>query len=95
MAGPATAGQQSVEVRGTVVIDVEVCKGCELCIEACPPRVLTMTEVERNAEGYLYPRLHQGCIACGLCAQVCPDFVFQVWRYDTPETVSLAEVTGS
>lgn len=78
---------QTVDVRGTVVIDEAVCKGCELCIEACPPRVLSMTTERRNAAGYLLPQLHQGCIACGLCAQVCPDFVFQVWRYNTPEQV--------
>jgi 2-oxoglutarate ferredoxin oxidoreductase subunit delta len=81
----------TVEVRGTVVIDESVCKGCELCIEACPPRVLTMTTERRNEAGYLLPELHQGCIACGLCSQVCPDFVFQVWRYDTPETVELGD----
>lgn len=77
-----------VEVRGTVVIDTAACKGCELCIDACPPRVLTMTSTARNDAGHLYPELHAGCIACGLCAQVCPDFVFQVWRYDEPEMVS-------
>jgi 2-oxoglutarate ferredoxin oxidoreductase subunit delta len=81
----------TIEIRGTVVIDVDACKGCELCIDACPPNVLTMTTTKRNAEGYLYPELHQGCIACGLCSQICPDFVFQVWRYDTPEEVHLPE----
>ena len=25
---------------GTLVIDVDACKGCELCIDACPPHVL-------------------------------------------------------
>ena len=40
MAVPDT---ESVLVRGTVVIDVEACKGCDLCIDACPPGVLVMT----------------------------------------------------
>jgi 2-oxoglutarate ferredoxin oxidoreductase subunit delta len=70
--------------RGTVVIDVEKCKGCELCIDACPPGVLTMTVEERNDRGYCYPRLHEGCIACSICAQICPDFCFEVWKYDEP-----------
>jgi len=26
--------------RGTLVIDVQRCKGCELCVPACPPGVL-------------------------------------------------------
>lgn len=70
--------------RGTLVIDAEACKGCELCIEACPPRVLEMTTVEVNSRGYRYPVLHAGCIACNLCTAICPDFVFQVYRYDEP-----------
>jgi 2-oxoglutarate ferredoxin oxidoreductase subunit delta len=70
--------------RGTVIIDVEACKGCELCIDACKPAVLIMTEHERNSRGFLYPLLLDGCTACRACAQVCPDFVFQVWHYDEP-----------
>lgn len=70
--------------RGTVVIDVDACKGCDLCIAACPPRVLVMTTTELNARGYRYPRLLPGCTGCRACSQICPDFVFQVWKYDEP-----------
>ena len=70
--------------RGTVVIDVDACKGCDLCIDACPPRVLVMTTTEVNARGYRYPRLLPGCTGCRACSQICPDFVFQVWKYDDP-----------
>jgi 2-oxoglutarate ferredoxin oxidoreductase subunit delta len=75
--------------RGSLVIDIEACKGCELCIEACPPRVLEMTRTQVNARGYRYPVLHAGCIACHLCTAICPDFVFQVYRYDEPITVAV------
>ena len=34
----------TIKSRGTVTIDVETCKGCDLCIPACPPGVLTMSE---------------------------------------------------
>jgi 2-oxoglutarate ferredoxin oxidoreductase subunit delta len=70
--------------RGTVVIDVEACKGCRLCVDACPPSVLVMTERGVNARGYSYPLLLPGCTGCRACAQICPDFVFQVYKYDTP-----------
>lgn len=70
--------------RGTLVIDVERCKGCELCIPACKPQVLTMTTDRRNEMGYFYPELSPGCTACHACALICPDFVFQVWKYDEP-----------
>lgn len=79
--------------RGSVIIDAGACKGCELCIPACPPGVLKMTVSSRNGQGYLYPELLQGCIACGLCAKVCPDFVFQVWRFD--EAVTSTELIPS
>jgi 2-oxoglutarate ferredoxin oxidoreductase subunit delta len=77
----------TTKVRGTLVIDVEACKGCLLCIDACPPRVLVMTTHEVNDRGYRYPRLLPGCTACRACAQICPDFVFQVYKFDTPMEV--------
>jgi 2-oxoglutarate ferredoxin oxidoreductase subunit delta len=75
---------EPIVTRGTVVIDIPACKGCELCIDACPPHVLEMTTDLRNDRGYRYPQLFAGCIACKACSQICPDFVFQVYRYDDP-----------
>jgi Formate hydrogenlyase subunit 6/NADH:ubiquinone oxidoreductase 23 kD subunit (chain I) len=74
-----------MSARGLVTIDVEVCKGCELCIDACPPRVLSMgTPV--NHLGYRYPELADGCTGCAACQLICPDFVFEVFR--APRTAS-------
>ena len=87
-----TTEGDTVLTRGTVVIDVEACKGCDLCIDACRPGVLAMTVHERNERGYLFPQLVEvGCTACRACAQICPDFVFQVWKFDEP----VATVPGS
>jgi 2-oxoglutarate ferredoxin oxidoreductase subunit delta len=69
----------AVESRGTLTIAAERCKGCELCIPACPPRVLRMS-VERNGLGVPYPELLPGCTGCGACLLVCPDFCFAVER---------------
>lgn len=74
--------------RGTVVIDVDACKGCDLCIDACPPGVLVMTRETVNGRGYRFPLLLEGCTGCAACSAVCPDFVFQVYKYDTPLDVS-------
>lgn len=68
--------------RGTVVLDAERCKGCELCIPACPPEVLRMSP-QRNSSGYLLPELLEGCTGCGACLMVCPDFCFEVYRFDS------------
>lgn len=72
-----------VETRGTVTIDVERCKGCALCIPACPPRVLSMSSAT-NEKGAPFPELVAGCTGCGACLLVCPDFCFEVYRYETP-----------
>ncbi|MBK8731206.1 MAG: 4Fe-4S dicluster domain-containing protein [Tetrasphaera sp.] len=69
--------------RGTLTIDVDACKGCELCIVACPPRVLTMSSAV-NEIGYRYPELHEGCTGCTACQMVCPDYVFEVFRFAKP-----------
>ena len=76
--------------RGTVVIDVDACKGCDLCIDACPPGVLVMTEGDQvNSRGYRYPQLLAGCTGCRACAQICPDFVFQVYKFETPVEIEV------
>ncbi|MGD0799974.1 MAG: 4Fe-4S binding protein [Terracidiphilus sp.] len=30
--------------RGLLHVDVDVCKGCGLCVEACPPMVIATSE---------------------------------------------------
>ena len=47
-----------------------------------------MTTHEVNARGYRYPRCWSGCTGCQACSQICPDFVFQVYKYDTPRSCS-------
>ncbi len=75
--------QTTILTRGTITIDIEMCKGCELCIPACPPGVLTMSTA-LNERGERYPELHPGCTGCGACYYVCPDLCFTVYQYETP-----------
>lgn len=74
--------------RGTVVLDAERCKGCELCIPACPPRVLRMS-TDRNTAGYLLPELLVGCTGCGACLLVCPDFCFDVYQFESRDDATV------
>jgi len=64
MAGPA---------RGRVTVDVEECKGCGLCVEACPPKCLELTP-ELSAYG-VHPARYTGhdCTGCGICFYCCPE----------------------
>ena len=74
--------------RGTLVMAVERCKGCELCVPACPPGVLAMSS-HVNAHGFRVPELFAGCTACRACAEVCPDNVFDVYRYEHPIVIDV------
>ena len=56
---PEPDEHETIKSRGTVTIDVDHCKGCDLCIPACPPGVLAMS-VEVNHMGYRYPELYPG-----------------------------------
>lgn len=66
---------------GTIVIEEDRCKGCELCIPACPVKVLAMSK-EVNVNGFRYPKLLPGCTGCTACQAVCPDYVFEVYKYE-------------
>ena len=77
--------------RGTVVIDVEACKGCDLCIDACPPGVLEMTTHDVNTRGYRYPLLLAGCTGCKACARICPDFCSRCTSTTSPLELTVEE----
>ena len=59
----------------------ERCKGCELCISACPHHVLELDRAIVNVLGYHPVRLTDAgaCTSCAFCARVCPDAVFTVF----------------
>jgi 2-oxoglutarate ferredoxin oxidoreductase subunit delta len=67
--------------RGAVAVDREKCKGCELCVVACPSKVLALAK-EVNGKGYHYSEmiLPEACIGCANCGLVCPDSVISVYR---------------
>jgi 2-oxoglutarate ferredoxin oxidoreductase subunit delta len=52
-----------------------------------------MTTHTVNATGYRYPLLLPGCTGCKACSQICPDFVFQVYKLAAPVDVSLDELS--
>ncbi|MBI2956776.1 MAG: 4Fe-4S binding protein [Acidobacteria bacterium] len=59
--------------RGLVEINQEECKGCGLCVEACPPRVLRLAEALTRYGVHPASYSGQGCTGCGICFFVCPE----------------------
>lgn len=62
-----------------VTINKEKCKGCGLCTNACPKKILTLGK-ETNASGYNYAVCvdESKCIACGFCFTICPDVALSI-----------------
>ncbi|MEZ4770221.1 MAG: 4Fe-4S dicluster domain-containing protein [Caldilineales bacterium] len=78
--------------RGTIVVETNRCKGCELCTTVCPQNVLAMSD-SFNARGYKPAVLidpEGKCTGCGLCAVICPDAVIAVFRLSNVSRVSRA-----
>jgi 2-oxoglutarate ferredoxin oxidoreductase subunit delta len=81
-------------VRGTVTFEIETCKGCELCIDACPQESLQLSE-GINKQGYHYAVLvKDNCTGCVNCALVCPDAVITVYRHKKKEKVPVATISN-
>jgi 2-oxoglutarate ferredoxin oxidoreductase subunit delta len=68
--------------KGWVYIDEDRCKGCGLCVTACPQDVLALSTEHFNAKGYRPAQAvnPDQCTGCSICALVCPDVVFTVYR---------------
>jgi 2-oxoglutarate ferredoxin oxidoreductase subunit delta len=64
-----------------LLIATDRCKGCELCIHACPQRCLALDTSVVNRLGYHPIGLTDAgaCTSCAFCARVCPDVVFTVF----------------
>lgn len=69
------------KVKGAIVVDTEVCKGCEVCIPVCQTNVIAMSqEVNRKGYHYAYMVNPEACNGCTNCALVCPDRAISVYR---------------
>ena len=67
--------------KGRVVIDRELCKGCYLCIRACPVKVLDKDTAPNSTGTYpAKPAEPEKCIACGNCYEVCADVCIEVFE---------------
>ncbi|UCE24925.1 MAG: 4Fe-4S binding protein [Candidatus Zixiibacteriota bacterium] len=67
-----------------VTIDKNHCKGCEMCVKACPQKILAMSK-QIGLKGYFYAEVVDSsrCIGCMICAITCPDVAIEVGVHGT------------
>ena len=54
--------------KGRITVLEEQCKSCSLCVNACPTKVLRISE-KINAKGYRpAEQFKEGCVGCAVCA---------------------------
>ena len=63
-----------------VTFNEDLCKGCGLCVEACPKKILRLSPDRINVKGHHPAGMtdQDACVACAFCAAMCPDCVITV-----------------
>lgn len=90
-AGSNDEVNMAADARGKVIINIDECKGCGLCVDSCPPKCLELTS-ELNAYG-VHPARYTGhdCTGCGICFYCCPEpGAIQVYRRLAPPKPEMA-----
>ena len=67
--------------KGWIEVSDTYCKGCEVCLSACPQGVMELNMSHLTPKGY-HPAhtFKDGCTGCAICALVCPDAAITVYR---------------
>ncbi|MEG0770281.1 MAG: 4Fe-4S binding protein [Clostridia bacterium] len=67
-----------------VVFNENECKGCMLCVDVCPRKIIKINTDVLNEKGYNPATIDEAdydkCISCAMCAKMCPDCVITVYK---------------
>jgi 2-oxoglutarate ferredoxin oxidoreductase subunit delta len=69
--------------KGRIEIDEALCKGCALCLSACPKDLIHLATDRFTPKGYRPAELvdpQGGCTGCAICAVICPEAAIRVYR---------------
>lgn len=83
-------------LKGWIEVNDLYCKGCELCVQACPQEVMSLDMARLTPKGYHPVHLHaEGCTGCAICAVVCPDAALTVFREAKPQKANAAAAANA
>ncbi len=65
-----------------MTVNENICKGCGVCVLACPKKIITLAQERINVKGYHPAQVleMEKCIGCAMCATMCPDVAIKVER---------------
>ena len=63
-----------------IIVNENLCKGCEMCVIACPKKIIALSQEKMNSKGYHPAELidEAACTGCCSCAIMCPDVAITV-----------------
>lgn len=63
-----------------LTFQTDLCKGCGLCVGACPKHILAIARDKINKKGHHPVEMTDAekCIGCAFCATMCPDCIITV-----------------
>jgi 2-oxoglutarate ferredoxin oxidoreductase subunit delta len=74
-------------VKGMIVINEELCKGCGRCIPGCIKNLIILGR-HINSHGHhpaVFYDFENNCSGCFTCATNCPDIAIEVFKDDGKE----------
>ena len=65
-----------------ITVDEHFCKGCGLCVDACPVHIIELDGTRITPKGYHPAHCinEEACTGCTSCALMCPDVAITVER---------------
>lgn len=75
--------------KSKVTVYPDWCKGCGICVEFCPGKVLELSD-----QGKCMVVREDDCIRCGFCELHCPDFAIIVKDKEEEADDKTADTSG-